>query len=240
VNPATVPIPSPGAVARERLSSRITSTDCSSPTAAESTFFFGAQTHAGAAAARERRNPGGGGQGSSPLDLTTHRSGRSAARSSRTLCDDTHQVPELPGNLYTHRRCSGPSTNAGAARHRVEASISPAKLSWNADYVSPWRATDKAADIDGEVTLENGSGTSSGTTKLQLGPALNRVRTCCAKERFFLDAFADRRARTAAAERSWRRRSFSDYHLIARAKDTINNNGQAIRQAPLPPRNEEA
>ena len=42
--------------------------------------------------------------------------------------------------------------------HRVEASYLAGKLSWNADYVLTVARDDKAADLDGWVTLTNGSG----------------------------------------------------------------------------------
>ena len=48
---------------------------------------------------------------------------------------DHIKFPELPGNLYTHPTLIWTLDNAGAARHRVEASYLASKLAWNADYV---------------------------------------------------------------------------------------------------------
>ena len=108
------------------------------------------------------------------------------------LSADHIKFPELPGNLYTHPTLIWTLDNAGAARHRVEASYLASKLSWNADYVLTVARDDKAADLDGWVTLANGSGTSFRNTKLQLVAGdLNRVRDVLRKE---MDAFAERRA----------------------------------------------
>src|SRR5471030_2829368 len=92
------------------------------------------------------------------------------------LTADHIKFPELPGNLYTHPTLIWTLDNAGAARHRVEASYLAGKLSWNADYILTVARDDKTADLDGWVTLTNGSGTSFRNTKLQLVAGdLNRV-----------------------------------------------------------------
>ncbi len=135
---------------------------------------------------------------------------------------DHIKFPELPGNLYTHPTLIWTLDNAGAARHRVEASYLAGKLSWNADYVLTVGRDDKAADLDGWVTLANGSGTSFRNTKLQLVAGdLNRVREVMNKAMMY-DA---RRAAAPAAESVMAQESFSDYHLYTLArKTTINNN----------------
>jgi hypothetical protein len=137
------------------------------------------------------------------------------------LSADHIKFPELPGNLYTHPTLIWTLDNAGAARHRVEASYLASKLSWNADYVLTVSRDDKAADLDGWVTLANGSGTSFRNTKLQLVAGdLNRVRQVFGK------AMDMARAATAAvAESVMAQESFSDYHLYTLGrKTTINNN----------------
>ena len=89
----------------------------------------------------------------------------------------SHPLPELPDNLYTRPTLIWTLDNTGGARHRVEASYLAGKLSWNADYVLTVARDDKAADLDGWVTLTNGSGTSFRNAKLQLVAGdLNRVR----------------------------------------------------------------
>ena len=90
---------------------------------------------------------------------------------------DHIKFPELPGNLYTPPTLIWTLDNGGAAHHRVEASYLASKLSWNADYVLTVARDDKTADLDGWVTLANGSGTSFRNTKLQLVAGdVNRVR----------------------------------------------------------------
>src|SRR5258706_1246535 len=109
---------------------------------------------------------------------------------------DHIKFPELPGNLYTHPTLIWTLDNAGGARHRVEASYLASKLSWNADYVLTVARDDKAADLDGWVTLVNGSGTSFRHTELQLAAGdLNRVRNVLSK---VMSAYADRAAPAAA------------------------------------------
>ena len=75
--------------------------------------------------------------------------------------------------------------NDGAAKHRVEASYLAGKLAWNADYVLTVARDDKAADLDGWVTLTNSSGTAFRNAKLQLVAGdLNRVRQQLGKMRW--------------------------------------------------------
>ena len=139
------------------------------------------------------------------------------------LSADHISFPELPGNLYTHPTLIWTLDNAGAARHRVEASYLASKLSWNADYVLTVGRDDKAADLDGWVTLANGSGTSFRNTRLQLVAGdLNRARNVFNKA-MELDA---RRAPAAMADNSaMAQEAFSDYHLYTLGrKTTINNN----------------
>jgi hypothetical protein len=135
---------------------------------------------------------------------------------------DHIKFPELPGNLFTHPTLIWTLDNAGAQRHRVEASYLASKLSWNADYVLTVGRDDKTADLDGWVTLGNGSGTSFRNTKLQLVAGdLNRVRQ--AFERAMDKAEMMNVARAASAPMA--QESFSDYHLYTLGrKTTINNN----------------
>ena len=90
---------------------------------------------------------------------------------------DHIRFPELPGNLYARPTLIWSLDNNGAARHRVEASYLATKLTWNADYVLTVARDDKVADVDGWVTLTNGSGTPFSNATLQLVAGdLNRVR----------------------------------------------------------------
>jgi len=134
---------------------------------------------------------------------------------------DHIKFPELPGNLYTHPTLIWTLDNTGAIRHRVEAAYLATKLSWSADYVLTVARDDKTADLDGWVTLTNGSGTPFRNTKLQLVAGdLNRVRQVFGRT---LDMAA--RSALPAAETVMVQEAFSDYHLYTLGrKTTINNN----------------
>jgi hypothetical protein len=134
---------------------------------------------------------------------------------------DHIRFPELPGNLYSRPTLIWTLENSGGARHRVEASYLAGKLSWNADYVLTVARDDKTADLDGWVTVTNGSGTSFNNTKLQLVAGdLNRVRQVISK----MEMNAMRRD-AAASPAEMMQETFSDYHLYTLGrKTTINNN----------------
>jgi hypothetical protein len=135
---------------------------------------------------------------------------------------DHIRFPELPGNLYSRPTLIWSLQNDGTARHRVEAAYLASKLSWNADYVLTVARDDISADVDGWVTLTNGSGTAFRNAKLQLvAGELNRVRQVGG--RMELEARADFAKAAAAPPMS--QEAFSDYHLYTlERKTTVNNN----------------
>jgi hypothetical protein len=133
---------------------------------------------------------------------------------------DHIRFPELPGNLYARPTLIWTIDNSGAERHRVEAAYLAGKLSWAADYVLNVGRDDKAADLDGWVTLTNGSGTAFPNARLQLVAGdLNRVRQVIG--RMAMEApSADAQARASMAQEA-----FSEYHLYTLGRrTTINNN----------------
>jgi hypothetical protein len=134
---------------------------------------------------------------------------------------DHIRFPELPGNLFSRPTLIWSLDNGGAARHRIEATYLATKLEWNADYVLTVTRDDKAADVDGWVTLKNGSGTAFRNAKLQLvAGELNRVRQAFGR----MESDMLRAAAAPAAEKM-AQESFSDYHLYTLdRKTTINNN----------------
>jgi hypothetical protein len=135
---------------------------------------------------------------------------------------DHIRFPELPGNLYSRPTLIWSLDNQGAPRHRVEASYLATKLSWNADYVLTVARDDRTADVDGWVTLTNGSGTAFRNATLQLvAGELNRVRQMFGR----MEADQLSRKAMAAAEAPMTQESFSDYHLYTLGRKTsINNN----------------
>ena len=132
------------------------------------------------------------------------------------------RFPELPGNLFARPTLIWSLNNEGGTRHRVEASYLATKLSWNADYVLTVARDDRSADLDGWVTITNGSGTAFRNASLQLVAGdLNRVRQ--AFGRMESDLMAPRAA--ALAEQKMTQEAFSDYHLYTLdRKTTVNNN----------------
>ena len=136
---------------------------------------------------------------------------------------DHIRFPELPGNLYSRPTLIWTLDNSGGTRHRVEASYLAGKLSWNADYVLTVARDDKAADIDGWVTVVNGSGTSFPNAKLQLVAGdLNRVRQVIG--RMERDALRKDMAVNESAAMS--QEAFSDYHLYTLGRKTTVNNSE--------------
>jgi hypothetical protein len=135
---------------------------------------------------------------------------------------DHMRFPEVPANLFTHPTLIWTLQNTGAARHRVETSYLAGKLAWNADYVLTVGRDDKAADLDGWVTLTNGSGTSFRNAKLQLVAGdLNRVRQMVDEIRMkSMGAAAPVAAPQMAQE------AFSDYHLYTLERKTSINNAE--------------
>src|SRR5688572_858138 len=134
---------------------------------------------------------------------------------------DHVRFPELPKNLFARPTLIWTLQNNGTERHRVEAAYLAGKLSWAADYVLNVARDDKAADLDGWVTLNNGSGTAFPNTRLQLVAGdLNRVR----RE---LGRMAMQELRSdAAAAAPMAQEAFSEYHLYTLARRTTINNNQ--------------
>ncbi len=139
------------------------------------------------------------------------------------LSADHIRFPELPGNLYSRPTLIWTLDNRGGSQHRVEASYLAAKLAWSADYVLTVARNDTAADLDGWVTVVNGSGTAFRNARLQLvAGELNRVRAAFGK------AMQDNMAYARAAEAPaapMAQEAFSDYHLYTlERKTSVNNN----------------
>jgi len=134
---------------------------------------------------------------------------------------DHIRFPGLPNTLYSRPTLIWTVSNDGEARHRVEASYLASKLAWSADYVLTVARDDKAADLNGWVTLTNGSGTAFRDAKLQLVAGdLNRVRQQFG--RMQSDAME---VRASAPPPMMEQEAFSDYHLYTMArKTTINHN----------------
>jgi hypothetical protein len=134
---------------------------------------------------------------------------------------DHIRFPELPGNLHARPTLVWSLSNDGATDHRVETSYLAGKLSWSADYVLTVARDDRTADLDGWVTVVNGSGTAFNNAGLQLVAGdLNRVRQELRRE--LVDAALPMAAQSAEP---MQQEAFSDYHLYTVGRrTTINHN----------------
>src|SRR5204863_8314393 len=95
------------------------------------------------------------------------------------------------------------------------------RLSWIADYVLTVARDDQAADIDGWVTVTNGSGTTFKNAQLQLVAGdLNRVRP------ELMNVLEDRLAPAAAQAPKMSQEAFSEYHLYTVGRKTTINNAE--------------
>jgi len=129
---------------------------------------------------------------------------------------DTYRFPEVPANLYDRPTLLMSLENSGARRQTIEASYLANSLSWNADYVLTVGRDDKAADLDGWVTLTNNSGTAFHNAKLQLVAGdLNRVPAATNAVR--METLA--KSQLAAAPQ-FQQENFSEYHLYSLGRRT--------------------
>src|SRR5216684_1547511 len=91
------------------------------------------------------------------------------------------RFPEVPANLYERPTLLMSLENEGGRKQQVETSYLATNLAWNSDYVLTIGRDDKAADLDGWVTLTNNSGTAFHNARLQLVAGdLNRIQNAAA------------------------------------------------------------
>jgi hypothetical protein len=133
------------------------------------------------------------------------------------LFGESYRFPEVPANLYDRPTLLMSLENTGSRKQSIEASYLATNLSWNADYVLTVGRDDKAADLDGWVTVVNNSGTAFHNAKLQLVAGdLNRVPE--ARLIRAMDATAPMPAAKAAAQ--FQQENFSEYHLYSLGRRT--------------------
>ena len=136
---------------------------------------------------------------------------------------DHIRFPELPGNLYSRPTLIWTLENTGAQQHSVEASYLAGELAWNADYVLTVTRDDRAADLDGWVTLRNNSGTGFRNASLQLVAGdVNRVRQELRRAGAQDMASGGR----AAAAAPMAQEAFSEYHLYTLGRRTSINHAE--------------
>jgi len=135
---------------------------------------------------------------------------------------DAFRFPSLPDNLYSRPTLIWTIDNNGGPSQRVEASYLATQLSWNADYVLTVTRDDNAGDLDGWVTLTNGSGTPFRNASLQLVAGdLNLVR-----QQFMADMAKSRLEAATPVAAPMSQESFSEYHLYTLGRKTSINNSE--------------
>jgi len=135
---------------------------------------------------------------------------------------DSYRFPDLPGNLYSRPTLVWTLDNRGANAQKVEASYLTENMSWKADYVLTVTRDEKAADLDGWVTLTNNSGAAYGNARLQLvAGEIHQVAPLRALESMGKAV----RTMNAPAAPQFTQEGFSEYHLYSLERRTsIQNN----------------
>jgi hypothetical protein len=129
---------------------------------------------------------------------------------------ESYRFPEVPANLYDRPTLLMSLENSGSRKQQIEASYLASNLSWNSDYVLTVARDDKAADLDGWVTLVNNSGTAFHNARLQLVAGdLNRIQP----SRQAFTAALESRAKAPAADQ-FQQENFSEYHLYTLGRRT--------------------
>ena len=134
---------------------------------------------------------------------------------------DRYVFPDLPENLYSKPTLVWLLDNHRAGEQSVEASYLTNQVNWSADYVLTVHSDQKAADLNGWVTVVNQSGTSFHNAQLQLvAGELNRVAPVSGRMRFDMAAKA-----MAAPAPQFQQEAISEYHLYTLDRHTnIQNN----------------
>ncbi len=135
----------------------------------------------------------------------------------------TFKFPDLPGNLYTRPTLIWTLDNRGASSQKVEASYMTGNMNWNADYVLTVTRDEKAADLDGWVTLTNNSGASFDNAKLQL--VAGKIHQVTPPPRPMAAKNMAMSFDATAAPQAFSQEAFSEYHLYTLDRRTsIHNN----------------
>src|SRR5436309_9580126 len=130
---------------------------------------------------------------------------------------ESYRFPEVPANLYERPTLLMSLENSGSRKQQVEASYLAGNLSWNADYVLTIGRDDKAADLDGWVTLANNSGTAFHNARLQL-IAGDLHRLPAGAPRAEMEVMT--KAMRAADAAQFVQENFSEYHLYSLGRRT--------------------
>jgi hypothetical protein len=139
---------------------------------------------------------------------------------------DRYVFPDLPENLYSKPTLVWLLDNRHDGEQTVEASYLTNQMNWNADYVLTIGADEKAADLNGWVTVANNSGTAYRNAQLQLvAGELHRVYPPGA----VMGMAKAVRTENAAAPQ-FAQEALSEYHLytLGRRTTLLNNETKQI------------
>jgi hypothetical protein len=130
---------------------------------------------------------------------------------------ESYRFPDIPANLYDRPTLLMSLENSGSRKQQIEASYLANNLSWNSDYVLTVARDDRAADLDGWVTLVNNSGTAFHNARLQLVAGdLNRLPQNSGG--VAREMMAMKSAVPAAPQ--FQQENFSEYHLYTLGRRT--------------------
>jgi len=128
-----------------------------------------------------------------------------------------YRFPEVPANLFERPTLLMSLENSGGRKQQIEASYLAGNLSWNADYILTVGREDKAADLDGWVTLGNTSGTAFHNARLQLvAGELNRLP----QNGRLQDMREATVSKAMPAAPQFQQENFSEYHLYTLGRRT--------------------
>jgi hypothetical protein len=126
------------------------------------------------------------------------------------------RFPDLPKNLVATPTLVWDVENRESASQSIEVSYLTGGMNWRADYVLIVNTDDTKGDLQGWVTLTNGSGATFEDARLQLVAGdVNRV----SEERNFALAGAMAK-RDAASESQFQEQGFFEYHLYTLQRPT--------------------
>jgi hypothetical protein len=135
---------------------------------------------------------------------------------------DRYVFPELPENLYSKPTLVWMLENSRAGEQTVEASYLTNGVNWSSDYVLTVAPDQKAADLNGWVTIVNQSGTAFKNAQLQLvAGELHRVY-----ERRDMPMAARALKAAEAAAPQFAEEALSEYHLYTLDRRTNIQNNQ--------------
>jgi hypothetical protein len=128
---------------------------------------------------------------------------------------ESYRFPEIPRNLFDRPTLVMSLENSGSPKQQIETSYLANNLSWNSDYVLTVGRDDRAADLDGWVTLSNNSGTAFHNARLQLVAGdVNRVLAPAPARGMEMNMAKAARAEQFAQE------NFGEYHLYTLGRKT--------------------